>query len=626
MNSLKFNIIPKRGLSNFEFDTKINKIISEIKSMGIQLQPVEISGSMGYSNTEPYYIKFLNYGITLRFDNYFQKLELIEINVDNEEREKRNSMELNYNSTSFYNPYDNQILSLKNCFDIFGINKLPKFIHNNEKILVKYDGLSLIFNNLITNPITSEFDIVKFSEVISLNSIILFKENQMKDSIMEVNSLNYLMKKESNNYFSKLLETIYHKNNNCLNNLNIPKLWSISYQKSQKALVFIEPTRIIIKINDELCQYSSLNTESNMSNQNIDNVIIITLGDYFDSIKHKLKNPNNIHYLIKTNEVNNSSSMRNRYSSLNSQSDKGPETYTNTPKVNSTINKLNNIFVNLTSNNKTTKTYINEEGLGDFFANYFDLGLDFLIDGNSNKLKKIVVHNNNYFHSNFGFYNRANFVINIDSEFFLPINNKESNINASQYFNSESRRNSELSNNKSVKSKITNKTSNDDLEIEKTNNISINNNEMIVSNHKLKEIEKVRKQSIASNKIVTNISTIKYNEISKNPTRNNFKSTLTNQNTGNLKVDNSFSQKDLTLGSQNNTLNPIETYFNLCILPNTNFNNEVLLNISSNSYYYYMKTDSNIGALSHFFVFNGLAFEVMENKLIETIIVYSANS
>jgi hypothetical protein len=45
----------------------------------------------------------------------------------------------------------------------------------------------------------------------------------------------------------------------------------------------------------------------------------------------------------------------------------------------------------------------------DYFLNYFGLGLDLLVDGNTSRIRKIVVHTNVPGHPEFGHYNKCNF-------------------------------------------------------------------------------------------------------------------------------------------------------------------------------------------------------------------------
>jgi len=47
--------------------------------------------------------------------------------------------------------------------------------------------------------------------------------------------------------------------------------------------------------------------------------------------------------------------------------------------------------------------------VADYFYNYFDLGLDFLLDGDSHRIKKVIAHSNVLGHSSFSTYNKCEF-------------------------------------------------------------------------------------------------------------------------------------------------------------------------------------------------------------------------
>lgn len=686
---------PKHGLSFLKLGMNINLAISEIKYRGIVLLQTEISGSVNYSENEPLFIFLPSLSAKLQFDSYFQELELIEIGCLESDNTNR-VLGIEYQGKTLVEQYKKSSLNYSNILDIFGPNSLPSFINNNEKILVKYDGVTFVFNNY-QNYIQNEFDIAKLGNNIQLSSIYIFSKKCISESILDSNGLIYSIKKLCSFYYCQMLNNISHNNPNCIRNTNIPMLWEIKeFSTRSSYIIFLQQGRIILKAFTLLdINYSTRKSsdESNSSNPELDNsIIIISLGDNYDSLKQKLKNPNNIYYCKKhVNENQSNQSFSNK-----SRSNYPQENVKN--EVNNyTINKLNSFFSTLTSNpNTSKKNIILENNDCDFFVNYFDLGLDFLIDNDTLRIKKIIIHNNNYYHSNFGFYKRANFVLNVETDFFKKINDDDSNSNTNQYF-SESRKNSELSNvvnesNDNNTGLNINFNTNDALCLVKVENITLyktgvstipeinNSTPTNISSDK----GTLRKQFvIPNNNPITNITTVKTNLL--NSTKSSFKTkhldeqvnstnnTITNiktnlstsNNISNMNkimntkrilynpplskrlngnnginsgirninqlsktdIEKSFSQKDMTSDSQNNTLivgNDYTKYKTICLLPTSNFYTEFLTNAFNNSYFYFMKTDSNIGILSHYFVFDWFAFEVMENKQVETITIYNS--
>ncbi|KAJ3437927.1 hypothetical protein M0812_17105 [Anaeramoeba flamelloides] len=67
-------------------------------------------------------------------------------------------------------------------------------------------------------------------------------------------------------------------------------------------------------------------------------------------------------------------------------------------------------------NNLNTNSFSITEPLYDYFYNYFEFGIDFLFHNSAHTLKKIILHSNYQFASDFSYYNRCNFQISINSK------------------------------------------------------------------------------------------------------------------------------------------------------------------------------------------------------------------
>ncbi|KAJ6231072.1 hypothetical protein M0813_00891 [Anaeramoeba flamelloides] len=67
-------------------------------------------------------------------------------------------------------------------------------------------------------------------------------------------------------------------------------------------------------------------------------------------------------------------------------------------------------------NNLNTNSITITEPLYDYFYNYFEFGIDFLFHHNAHTLRKIILHSNYQFSSDFSYYNRCNFQISINSK------------------------------------------------------------------------------------------------------------------------------------------------------------------------------------------------------------------
>jgi len=465
----KFIIEPKKGLSYLTLDSSINFIISEIRSRGEEFEQVELIASE--NQNEPTYLNLVSSGIRLRFNSATQKLELIEIETIESEKDLSNKGK---DGTSFYYK-DNIIFSdsknnnpqnYNSINSLFGVSSPPKLIDSNRFILLRYDGISFLFEN--NNTGIEENSSFSGCEA-PLVKIAIFSDIFLKDSINKYAAQNNLVK--------------------------------IEIDKG-----------IIINLSDS-------------------EEVSINFNEDVESVLRKLKNPNSSYY--KTNVVD-------EYINLNYNSNPNIET-------------------------------------SDMFLNYYNLGIDILIDSSSHKVKKIILHSNNPFESLFGIYDRCNYFIEFNKSLFKKVELENNQVS--------SRRLSEDSN--SFKN-------NYDL------NLSTENPNF---------------------DLIYDENNLGFGENNTNNTFNELKIEKTNDLLFPKERKDSKDKEDYL--SQSNSMNEMneslsefnisgDLSYNINILPTTNFN-DVLTKVNPGSYVKYIKNDSKLKIISKYYAFDGIIFETMEN-------------
>ena len=204
---------PRKGLGVFKLDTDINVILSEIKSRGEDYQKVDIVVSEQSIN-DAIYIFIPKEGIKLRFDQVYQKLELIEI--DSRPREKRFHSIVYKGNLILNNESKNSLITYNYINSIFGPANMPKLIDNNRYLLLRYDGISFIFEN---NGVDNEDAVILGSDA-PLVKIAIYAEKMLKDSISK--------------------DIILHKSPNI--KIELEKGISINFNEGEDTLIFFDDT------------------------------------------------------------------------------------------------------------------------------------------------------------------------------------------------------------------------------------------------------------------------------------------------------------------------------------------------------------------------------------------------
>lgn len=168
-------IEPRKGLGIFRLETGINQILVEIKSKGHEYQRVEIVVSETSIN-EPIFIIIPKEGLKLRFDPVFQKLELIEVNCLPLENRYHSLM---YKGNIILNPNLKSVITYNYINSLFGPANMPKLIDDNKHLLLRYEGISFMFEN---NGVENEDAVILGSEA-RLEKILIFGEKLLKDSL-----------------------------------------------------------------------------------------------------------------------------------------------------------------------------------------------------------------------------------------------------------------------------------------------------------------------------------------------------------------------------------------------------------------------------------------------------------
>jgi hypothetical protein len=246
------------------------------------------------------------------------------------------------------------------------------------------------------------------------------------------------------------------------------------------------------------------------------------------------------------------------------------------------LDKLQN--PNYIHSKKINENNSNNEEINCYYVNYFDYGIDFVIDAeNDDKIKKIILHTNNPFDSKFGIYEKCNFKLEMSAYYF------KKNINFSQD-------NLQLSN-----FKFSNVTDN---QIDK--NYSILNTDNLTINKNIKIIETKDNNS-------NNINNKNEKEID-----NKLKC---QKNVNSVSSDFEIITKNKNDKKQIKEFNG--EFQNIVIHPLINFTTDVLEKIPNSCYKVYQKYDNKINRTYKYYLFEEIIFEIMENNMISSIIINS---
>jgi hypothetical protein len=631
MNENVLQIEPQKGLGFFKLDSNLNFIISEVRSRGERYEHADIVvGETGTDRSEAIFLILNKEGIKFRFDQIYQRLEMIEIDMKNIYKERRHSLHyknhilinpLNSvsgigshihieNNTAMHvrhNSFSNPVLNYNYIITIFGLSSIPKIIDNNKYILLRYNGISFLFENnenisvpcMNTSITEDNFNLSYFSEAI-LIKISIFTENFLIDSISRENHLY---------------------------KVPVP-LIKVDIDKG----IFIT------------LEGSNTNTNiSQVENENISSPydIYIPYGESLQNILFNLKNPNFIYY------KSNDNFDTNEYDSDNSFLGDSSPSY-----------------------------YCNKEDQ-DFILNYYSMGLDIVIDSTTHTAKKFILHTNNPFDVKFGVYNKCNFNIELNKNFFKKLekinetnslNDRESmNIGNTNTMGNMGNNNSNPNNNfyttactytpsnksRKVSEDSTNKIpfhSNSDekgdLSINMNMNISYSDNIAICNDYNNTntpgmKIEKTN-NFLYENKRGDEYSGLGYKDhyiASINNTTKDDNIQLQSSNYYARRKRTEYLNQKLSIESREMinpgeksfcsmnesnisiSLNTSDIFMNMNILPNTNFA-EILNRFPPNSFFVYLKQEPKLNMTSKYYAFDGVIFEVLENQSVASVTLF----
>lgn len=274
----------------------------------------------------------------------------------------------------------------------------------------------------------------------------------------------------------------------------------------------------------------TVNVNKDLNEKN-ENVLQIKIGDTLEEVLYKLKNPNYVHHF-----------------------------------------------------NNRNKEFDQTEDIGnDFYLNYYSMGFDLLIDGNKseNNVKRIIFHTNNPLDSNFGIYERCNFMIEMNENYFKRnsenLNNHQSNPNNSFRKMSDDYQDKQ---NESFQSEGENlsEAATDRFSFIQGVNQSTKQKE---TKGQKKKKNKVHSESEEEIKMPEEVAT------------------------------------SISLVKEKTNINILG---NITVYPWSDFK-EILTKIPRNSYNLYQKRNNKINRVYKYYLFDGIIFEVMENGMISTVII-----
>lgn len=457
-----------------------------------------------------------------------------------------------------------------------------------DKGIIISNPLKHEFSNINSNVKSNNINNINYPNAESSRDVINNNKNNInninqglqgnwystEEEIIKNNDIVYNNNQNANNLINNYSpnENIEHSNSTNLNNIS-----------SENELYEIENT--YNSLNDSYNYSVGINPNASFNQIDSKSPIIINIGDSYNSILYKLKNPNYIFFNSKSQEISEYSEMA----------------------FNPGITDEND----------------------DMYLNYYSLGIDFLIDGKNLKLKKIKLHSNNPISTEFGIWNRASFNLEFNKSLIRRLNETSYDGNSSRKISEDYN----ILNNISNKNSIANVSNNTPANINNNNinhhedssNINNNNNQLRFSSN----------FNTNSNLAAENKSDFQANDYCINNTNNNTINAINNNYNNNYKLDQrrrrdykySF-ENDKSFNSINESYisvssNISDNIFSLNITPNTPFS-ELLSKVNKNSYVIYHRCDQKINMTIKYYCFDGLIFEVLENNTINTITIFKA--
>ena len=434
----------------------------------------------------------------------------------------------------------------RTCDVVFG-NKIDDPIYLN---LIK-EGIKLRFNS-----ITQRLELIEknFSILDNISSEIEYYYN---------NKLVFSNKNKEHIYYSS---PDYNYINSIFGFSKVPKF----INNSQNILLPYDGISFIFKNNPEEIETNNID-----SNCLLEKMLIFSESNLIDSINKDNSKLNFPSPLIKY-----SSDISDK---IQMSFFKKNENINITISLNETLvdllDKLQN--PNYIHSKNINENNSNNNEINCFYVNYFDYGIDFVIDAeNDDKIKKIILHSNNPFDSKFGIYEKCNFKLEMSAYYFKKnINFSHDNLQLNNF-------------------KFSNITT--DNQIEK--NYSILNTDNLIINKNIKEIETKDKDS--------------------NNIKNQNEKTIENEKSVNL-ISSDFEIITPNKNDKKQIKKFNGVFQNILIHPLINFTTDVLEKIPNTCYKVYQKYDNKINRTYKYYLFEGIIFEIMENNMISSIIINS---
>ena len=200
IKKMRFEIEPKIGLGDFILGMNINQVLTLIKRNGYNYKHCQIIS--GKETNTPTFFHIPSESITLRFNYYTQNLELIEKKIISLEKQEQISPEINKDSEYYYRnklfyALNKEIhyskINYENIAKIFGLSKVPKKLNNNKNIFLEYPGIGFYFTNYVLDVDKNE-NLEESTENSSvntdslLNKILIFREETLYESLNEKNN------------------------------------------------------------------------------------------------------------------------------------------------------------------------------------------------------------------------------------------------------------------------------------------------------------------------------------------------------------------------------------------------------------------------------------------------------
>ena len=200
IKKMRFEIEPKIGLGDFILGMNINQVLTLIKRNGYNYKHCQIIS--GKETNTPTFFHIPSESITLRFNYYTQNLELIEKKIISLEKQEQISPEINKDSEYYYRnklfyALNKEIhyskINYENIAKIFGLSKVPKKLNNNKNIFLEYPGIGFYFTNYVLDIDKNE-NLEESTENSSvntdslLNKILIFREETLYESLNEKNN------------------------------------------------------------------------------------------------------------------------------------------------------------------------------------------------------------------------------------------------------------------------------------------------------------------------------------------------------------------------------------------------------------------------------------------------------